>query len=104
MKKDSPINIGVHTSIAGGLVNAVHKARAKGCDGFQIFARNPRGWLARDLTRDEVREFRAAREAAGLWPLAIHSVSLINLAAQDPVVLERSRLAFRQEIERRLVL
>jgi len=104
MKKNSSINIGVHTSIAGGLVNAVREAQAKGCDGFQIFARNPRGWLARDLSRDEVREFRSAREAAGLWPLAIHSVYLINLAAQDPVVLERSRIAFRQEIERGLML
>lgn len=104
MKKNSSINVGVHTSIAGGLVNAVREAQAKGCDGFQIFARNPRGWLARDLTRDEVREFRAAREQAGLWPLAIHSVYLINLAAQDPIVLERSRVAFRQEIERGLLL
>src|SRR4051812_33177687 len=36
--------VGVHTSIAGGLPKAVESAVAKGCDGFQIFARNPRGW------------------------------------------------------------
>jgi deoxyribonuclease-4 len=103
IKKTAPI-IGVHTSIAGGLANAVHSAVAKGCDCFQIFARNPRGWLARELARDEVRQFREAREQAALWPLAIHSVYLINLAAQDPVVLERSRAAFRQEIERGIEL
>jgi deoxyribonuclease-4 len=103
MKPDLPI-IGVHTSIAGGLVKAVASAASKECDGFQIFARNPRGWLERPLAREEVSEFRSARERAGLWPLAIHSVYLINLAAQDPVVLSRSRAAFRQEIERGLEL
>lgn len=96
--------VGVHTSIAGGLPKAIESAVAKGCDGLQIFARNPRGWAARELERDEVRAFRDARERAGLWPLAIHSVYLINLASQDPVLLERSRRAFREEIERGLTL
>lgn len=104
MSKDTRIRIGVHTSIAGGLPKAVESAVAKGCDGFQIFARNPRGWLGRELERDEVRTFREARERANLWPLAVHSVYLINLAAQDPVNLERSRRAFREEIERSIAL
>ncbi len=51
-----------------------------------------------------MRAFRDARERAGLWPFAIHSVYLINLAAQDAVVLARSREAFRQEIKRGLAL
>lgn len=96
--------IGIHASIAGGLSKAVRSAAEKACDCFQIFARNPRGWLARSLERDEVREFRTARENAGLWPLAVHSVYLINLAASDPVMLERSREAFREEINRSIEL
>jgi deoxyribonuclease-4 len=104
MARESTPIIGAHTSIAGGLVKAIASASSKGCDGFQIFARNPRGWLARELTREEVSEFRGERERAGLWPFAIHSVYLINLAAQDPVVLSRSRAAFRQEIERAVAL
>lgn len=93
---------GVHCSIAGGLPNAVKEAVAKGCDGFQIFARNPRGWTERPLLPDEIQAFKDAREHAGLWPLAIHSVYLINLAAQDEAMLSRSRAAFRQEIIRGL--
>jgi deoxyribonuclease-4 len=100
MKKSDTMRFGVHTSIAGGLKNAVAEAESKGCDCFQIFARNPRGWLERELTREEVGEFRDARERAALWPMAIHSVYLINLASQDPLMLERSRAAFRKEIER----
>lgn len=105
MRDDRVIPIvGVHTSIAGGLANAVSHAVERRCDTFQIFARNPRGWLERPLALEEINEFRTARERAGLWPLAIHSVYLINLAAQDPVVQARSRRAFRQEVERGIAL
>jgi deoxyribonuclease-4 len=98
------MRIGIHASIAGGLQNAVSSAVKIGCDCCQIFARNPRGWLARSLERDEVFAFRSAREKAELWPLAIHSLYLINLAAQDPVLLARSQEAFREEIKRCLEL
>lgn len=99
-----PFRVGVHTSIAKGLPKSVAVAEEKGCDGFQIFSRNPRGWLARSLEREEINAFRSARERSGLWPFAIHAVYLINLAAQDPLILARSRAAFRQEITRALDL
>ncbi len=102
-KIDAP-RFGVHTSIAGGLPNAVAKAVEKGCDAFQIFARNPRGWQERPLAQEEIDAFKAARERAGLYPLAIHSVYLINLAAQDEAMRRRSREGFRQEIIRGLAL
>ena len=98
---DSP-TFGVHTSIAGGLQMAVTRAVEKNCDGLQIFARNPRGWNERPLEPDEIQAFRDARERAGLFPLAIHAVYLINLAAQDDLIKARSREAFRQEIIRGL--
>lgn len=100
---DFPI-IGMHASIAGGLANAITRAEALGCDCLQIFARNPRGWAARELTLGEISEFRKARNRSGLWPLVIHSVYLINLAAHDPLLLARSRATFREELERGLAL
>ena len=104
MTKNIAPRIGIHASIAGGLRNAVSSAVETACDCFQIFARNPRGWLARPLARDEIFAFRTARDKAELWPLAVHSVYLINLAASDPVLLARSREAFRGEIKRSIDL
>lgn len=104
MSTNKSPRIGIHASIAGGLAKAVDSAVDKRCDCFQIFARNPRGWLARRLERDEVFAFRKARDKAGLWPLAVHSFYLINLAAEDPALLERSREAFREEIKRSVAL
>ena len=83
MTVDTSPTFGVHTSIAGGLPMAVARAVEKNCDGLQIFARNPRGWNERPLEADEIHAFRNDRERAGLFPLAIHAVYLINLAAQD---------------------
>jgi len=104
MTKNIAPRIVIHASIAGGLPKAVSSAGETACDCFQIFGRNPRGWLARPLGPQEIREFRTAREKAELWPLAVHSVYLINLAASDPVLLARSREAFRGEIKRSIEL
>ena len=98
------LQIGIHASIAGGLSRAVNRTVETASECFQIFARNPRGWLARPLVPAEISEFRTARENAGLWPLAVHTVYLVNLAASDPVLLARSRDAFREEIMRSLAL
>jgi deoxyribonuclease-4 len=102
--RKTPLNLGVHTSIAGGLVRAVDRAESLGCNGFQVFSRNPRGWQPRPLSRPEAHEFRKSREKAGLWPLAVHALYLINLAAADPFILRRSREAFREEIRRSIAL
>jgi deoxyribonuclease IV len=104
MFRPTHLRIGVHTSIANGLALALTHAKEIGCDAVQIFGRNPRGWRARPLDRVEVRQFRKTREQTGLWPLAVHSVYLINLAAEDRALLERSRAAFREELERAIAL
>lgn len=48
--------------------------------------------------------FLAARERAGLWPLAVHDSYLINLAAADPGLRARSVAALRCEIHHALRL
>lgn len=96
--------IGIHTSIAASLAGAAEKAASLGCDAFQIFSSSPRMWRASRLDTAEVRRFRQTREKLGLYPLAIHTNYLVNLAAADPVVRERSVEAFRAELERAVTL
>ncbi len=98
--EDIRVRVGVHTSIAGGLENAAHHAKKIGCDGFQMFSANPRGWRGKDPTREEFERFREARAGYGLAPVVIHDNYLINLAAADSFIRERSIEAFRKEIER----
>ena len=96
--------IGLHAPIAGGLHHALLKARDLGCDTVQIFSRNPRGWMARPLTEEEVTLFHCARAETGISPIVIHCNYLVNLAAADEMIREKSRASFREEIERGLLL
>jgi deoxyribonuclease-4 len=96
------MRVGVHTSIAGGVENAAHHAKEIGCDTFQMFSANPRGWRTLDPTPEDCLCFRSARE--GLSPVVIHDNYLINLASADAGIREKSIAAFRRELERAVAL
>ena len=98
------MRVGVHTSIAGGRENAAHHAKKIGCDTFQMFSANPRGWRAQDPTPGECAIFRETRAAYGLAPVVIHDNYLINLASADCFIREKSIAAFRKEVERAIGL
>lgn len=92
--------IGYHAPIAGGLWNALTRAREHDCDAMQIFSRNPRGWMARPLAEEEVEKFICVRAESRIGFVAVHASYLINLAAADETIREKSRASFREEIER----
>jgi len=98
------VRVGVHTSIAGGLENAAHHARKIGCDTFQMFSANPRGWKAFEPSPESFERFREVRAAYGLAPVAVHDNYLINLAAANPLIREKSIAAFRNELRRAVAL
>ncbi len=98
------MRVGVHTSIAGGVENAAHHAKKIGCDTFQMFSANPRGWKTLDPTTEDCERFRAARTKHGLNPAVIHDNYLINLASADAIIREKSIAAFRRELERAVAL
>lgn len=102
-KKRVP-RIGFHAPIKGGLHNALIVARDTGCETVQIFSRNPRGWAAKPLTAADVALFRKVRRVTKLKPVAIHCNYLVNLAAADELLLQKSRASFREEMERALLL
>ncbi len=91
--------LGAHESIAGGHAEAFARAEADGADCVQIFVRNPRGWAAPALARDEVARFRAEARRTGM-PSAAHSTYLANLAAADAVLRRRSQAALADELAR----
>ncbi len=98
------MKVGVHTSIAGAIENAAHHAKKIGCDTFQMFSANPRGWTSSDPAPEDCERFRAARVAYRLSPVAIHANYLINLASADRKLREMSIAVFRRELMRALTL
>jgi deoxyribonuclease-4 len=98
------IRIGFHAPITGGAHNALIIAKDTGCDTVQLFSRNPRGWQAKPLTKLDIHLFRRTRRETQISPVLIHCNYLVNLAAADEVILEKSRASFREEVERALRL
>jgi deoxyribonuclease IV len=98
------MRVGVHTSIAGALANAAHHAKKVGCDTFQMFSANPRGWRSAGPTPADCEAFCEARSTHGLHPVVIHDNYLINLASTDDKIHEGSVAAFRRELDRALAL
>jgi deoxyribonuclease-4 len=60
--------------------------------------------MAKPLIAEDVALFRKTRRRTKLSPVLIHCNYLVNLAAYDPMLLEKSRWSFREEVERAIVL
>lgn len=103
-RRGRPPRIGFHAPISGGLHNALHRSRELDCQAVQIFSRNPRGWKAKPLNDEEVELFKSVRRKTKISPVAIHANYLINLAAADKGLLQKSRASFREELERGVLL
>lgn len=100
MGRSTRPRIGFHAPIKGGLHNALVIAKEVGCDTVQLFSRNPRGWAAKPLNSADVSLFRKTRRLTKLTPVIIHCNYLVNLAAADAILLEKSVLSFREELLR----
>lgn len=94
------VRVGVHVSIAGSLDKAVERAAERGCDCFQIFTRNPRGWAARLITDSDADRFRQAVQHSGIGPVFAHMPYLPNLAGTDLALHEKSIRVLLEEIWR----
>jgi deoxyribonuclease IV len=93
------VKVGVHVSIAGSLDLAIDRAKDAGCDVFQQFSRNPRGWGYKPLSDDECETYRAKIKATGIIPVD-HMPYLPNLASPKPEIYEKSVPVLSAELDR----
>lgn len=92
--------IGAHTSIAGGLQNAVYEGRRLGCTAVQIFTASPRQWKPVEVSDEQVRQLHKAEEETGIHCVVSHAAYLINLASPDPDTRRKSYDAYLAELHR----
>ncbi len=94
--------IGPHVSASGGVENAPLNACKIGATAFALFTKNQRQWIAKPLSHESISAFRKNCESLGYLPNQIlpHDSYLINLGHPEAGALEKSRLAFIDELER----
>jgi deoxyribonuclease-4 len=93
------IKVGVHVSIAGSLDLAVDRAKKAGCDVFQMFSRNPRGWRFIPLSEESCDTFRSKIRSSNLIPVD-HMPYLPNLASPKSDIYNKSIADLTTELDR----
>ncbi|MDF2440628.1 MAG: deoxyribonuclease, partial [Abditibacteriota bacterium] len=92
--------LGAHLPTSKGFLAALEQAQELKCSCLQIFSKSPRQWSASPLDTEKATTFRAAWRDSGFAPLVAHDSYLINLAAPDDAVREKSIAAMIDEVER----
>ena len=92
--------LGAHLPTSKGFLAALQRAQELNCDCLQIFSKSPRQWNAAPLDETKAAAFREAWSASGFASLVAHDSYLINLAAPDEAVLEKSIAAMIDEVRR----
>ncbi|KHS90379.1 deoxyribonuclease IV [Pectobacterium brasiliense] len=94
--------IGAHVSASGGVDQAVIRAHEIKATAFALFTKNQRQWQAAPLSTGVIDRFKAACEQYAYTPAQIlpHDSYLINLGHPDAEALEKSRIAFIDEMAR----
>ena len=94
--------IGAHVSAAGGVENAPLQAHRIGATAFALFTKNQRQWNAKPLTHTNIELFKENCQKYGYTPEQIlpHDSYLINLGHPETESLEKSRVAFVDEMHR----
>lgn len=92
--------IGAHMPTAGGIHNALSGGKQIGCTAVQVFTGSPRQWQHPDMAEETAANFRSVWSGSGIAFICAHDSYLINLAAPDAEILDKSRRAFRRELDR----
>lgn len=98
------MRFGFHISIAAGFSRVIAQAQKIGCETIQLFSRNPRGWLYKNIPADQVEDFKAALKASGIAPCFLHLPYLPNLASANRNLYAQSIEVLCQELRRAEVL
>ena len=87
---------GAHCS--GGIKKALDNAVGMNADAVQLFVQSPRTWRFPDHDPEDLGRFREKREETGLLAV-VHSLYLVNLAAPDDAIYEKSVATMRSTVD-----
>lgn len=92
--------IGAHVSISGGISLSIARALSLGCEAFQVFTRNQRQWGPKPLDDEQIISFKEELLLSQMGPVVSHGSYLINPAAPEETVRQRSIDAMVDELSR----
>lgn len=94
------ILLGAHMSIAGGFEKSLERGESIGCTTIQIFTKSNRQWNAKPIDIEDAALFKKNHKTSAIDPIIAHASYLINCAAADQALYEKSVSALIDELER----
>jgi deoxyribonuclease-4 len=82
--------VGAHVSTSGGIHTAIDRIEAMGGEAVQIFTQSPRTWRPTNHDPANFERFKKRRVEAKIGAVVCHAVYLVNLAAPDDEIYEKS--------------
>jgi deoxyribonuclease IV len=97
----SCVFFGAHVSSLGGIHKTLDRAEAMGADAVQLFTQSPRMWRPTNHDPANLEAFKERRAELGIAPGGVlsHAIYLVNLAAPDDEIYEKSRAVMRNTME-----
>jgi deoxyribonuclease-4 len=86
-------------SSAGGIHTAVDRAEAAGAEALQVFTQSPRMWRPTNHPEENLERFKQRAAEVGLNGVVCHALYLLNLAAPDDAVYEKSVTALKSSVD-----
>ena len=84
------MEFGAHMSSSGGIFSAIDRIEAIGGDCVQVFTQSPRMWRPTNHTEEAIEKFKERRREAGIGGVVVHALYLVNLAAPNDEIYEKS--------------
>ncbi len=98
------MRLGFHISISKGFRYVPERALSLGCDTFQMFSGNPRGWKKKLISTEDVEGFKEGVIKHKLHPVIVHSSYLPRINSVNKDLRKRSIASLITEIKRAEVL
>jgi deoxyribonuclease-4 len=81
---------GAHVSTSGGIHTAIDRIEAMEGEAVQIFTQSPRAWRPTNHDPANLERFKQRRAEANIRGVVCHAVYLVNLAAPDDRIYDKS--------------
>jgi deoxyribonuclease-4 len=93
------VEFGAHMSSSGGIDSAIDRIAGVGGDCVQVFTQSPRMWRPTDHKPEAIQRFREKRAEAGIGGVVCHALYLVNLAAPNDEIYDKSVHAMRATLD-----
>lgn len=94
------LNIGCHLSASKGYADMAKTALSIGANTFQFFTRNPRGFKAKDIDRQDIKVFLKTAKEHNFAKILAHSPYTLNPCSPTESVRELAKKIFIDDLAR----